>query len=186
MEKETGEKKTSLAVPDRFRVTLLPEEAVQIDIPKEGFSTKGFFTLFVIFFWLLMILVWTVLLMQYGLAWTLLSIPFWLLGGVTLRLSLSTILASQQLIISRQSVLLKKKQRKNTASVEFKHGEISDICLVEGTYKTLSGITRKGVYPAFISNGEAFAFGERCTNAEKQWLLDKVKTVIKTCTTTTA
>lgn len=175
MEKGTTDQSTGLTKPARIIITEIDQKTQRIDIPREGFSMKGSFTLFVILFWLMMILIWTILLSQYGIVWTLLSIPLWLLGIVTLRLSLKMIFASQQLTVDENGMTIIKNHGGKTASVSFSRQEIKDIFLVEGSYRTFSGITRKGVYPAVISNEQAYAFGERCSNSEKQWLLETVK-----------
>ena len=148
-------------------------------IPKEGFSPGGIFIFAVILFWLLMILLWAALLLQYGIVWTLLSVPFWLLGLVTLRISARELFSSQSVEISPEKVIIRKKTGKQTASVVLKKKDISAVSFVEGSYKTLYGMSRKGIYTAIISKGEAFGIGERCRVAEKQWLADVLKSLIK-------
>jgi len=179
MVKASADQERESANPVRYIVQSIDQKTQKIIIPKEGFSFKGLFTLFVILFWLMMILVWTLLLVNYGFIWTLLSIPFWLLGGITLRLALKMIFASQEITVDEHELMIVKKQGGISASVNFIRKEISDVCLVEGSYKTLSGITRKGVYPAIISNEQAFGFGERCSNDEKQKLIEIIKIALK-------
>jgi uncharacterized membrane protein len=147
-------------------------------IPREGFSYKGLFTLLVIGFWLLMIMVWTILLVQYNFIWAFVSIPFWLLGFATLRLSLKVIFSTQEIQVNENELTILKKEGSKTAHVSFKRSEIGSIEQVEGALKSLSGITRKGIFPAVISRDAAFGFGERCTKVEKQYLLAKIKSII--------
>lgn len=151
----------------------------RFSIPREGFSLKGLFTLVVIVFWLLMIMVWTILLLQYAAIWALISIPFWLLGIVTLRLSLKVMLASQEIIVNPDEMTIVKKESSKTSHITLKRDDIEAVAYVEGAFKSLSGITRKGIYPAVISNNEAFGFGERCTKEEKQFLLENIKSILK-------
>ncbi len=165
--------------PGRIRVTRSENGTTTLSIPREGFSFKGLFTLMVIFFWLLMIMIWTILLVQYDLFWVFVSIPFWLLGIVTLRLSLKVIFSTQEILINERELTIIKKEGSKTAHVSFLRNNIETIIHVEGALKALSGITRKGIFPAVISNGEAFGFGERCTKEEKQYLLETVKDIIR-------
>lgn len=148
-------------------------------IPREGFSYKGLFTLLVITFWLLMIMIWTILLVQYNYIWAFVSIPFWLLGFATLRLSLKVIFSTQEISVNEKELTILKKEGSKTAYVSFKRYEIESIAQVEGALKSLSGITRKGIFPAIISQGAAFGFGERCTKEEKQYLSEKIKSIIR-------
>ncbi|MBK6347182.1 MAG: hypothetical protein IPF68_14865 [Bacteroidales bacterium] len=161
----------------RIRISHPEPGTTSFEIPKEGFSYKGSFTLLIIISWLLMIMVWTILLLQFNSSLALISIPFWLLGIVTLRLSLKVIMASQEVVVSSRELTILKKEGSAIAHVTFRIKDIEKIILVEGAYKALSGITRKGNYPAVISNQEAFGFGERCTKEEKQFLLDAVKNI---------
>ncbi|MFH1121548.1 MAG: hypothetical protein V1775_17145 [Bacteroidota bacterium] len=155
-----------------------PESGVTaISIPREGFSHKGLFTLLIIVAWLLMIMVWTILLLQFNASLALISIPFWLLGIVTFRLSLKVILSSQEVLISKQELTILRKEGSRTAHVTFRCSGIENIIMVEGAYKALSGITRKGTFPAVIHNQEAFGLGERCTKEEKQFLLNTIKNI---------
>jgi hypothetical protein len=148
-------------------------------IPREGFSFKGLFTLTVIFFWLLMIMIWTILLIQYSYIWAFISIPFWLLGVVTLRLSHKVVFSTQEILVNEKEMTIIKKEGSKTAHVGFMKNDIESIVHVEGAFKSLSGITRKGVFPAVISKGAAFGFGERCTKEEKQYLMVTIKNIIR-------
>ena len=80
--------------------------------------------------------------------------------------------------ITSGAVTIRKKTGKQTASAELKKKDISAVSFVEGSYKTLYGMSRKGIYTAIISRGEAFGIGERCRIAEKQWLADVLKSLI--------
>lgn len=150
-----------------------------LGIPREGFSYKGLFTILVIGFWLLMIMIWTILLVQYNYLWAFVSIPFWLLGFATLRLSLRVIFSTQEIQVNENELTILKKEGSKTAHVSFKQSEIESVAQVEGALRSLSGITRKGIFPAVISKGAAFGFGERCTKEEKQYLLEKIKSLIR-------
>lgn len=153
-----------------------PEPGItSLQIQREGFSYKGLFTLLIIVLWLLMIMIWTILLLQINRSLVAFSIPFWILGFVTLRLSLKVIMASQEIIVSKNEISIFKTESSKTAHITLKQQDIESIIFVEGAYKSLAGITRKGTYPAIISNQEAFGFGERCTKEEKQFLLDTIK-----------
>jgi hypothetical protein len=163
----------------RILVTKSADGTTTLGIPREGFSFKGLFTLLVISFWLLMIMIWTILLVQYDLFWAFVSIPFWLLGIVTLRLSLKVIFSTQEIQVNEKELIILKKEGSKTAHVSFLRSDIETIIHVEGALKALSGITRKGIFPAVISKGEAFGFGERCTKEEKQYLLETLKNIVK-------
>lgn len=169
----------SASEPGRIRVNEINPGTFEIDIPREGFSYKALFTLLIIFFWLLMILVWSVLLFQYGKSWSLVSIPFWILGIVTLRLSLKTIFASQQITVNNKELTILRLEGSTRSHVTFKVEEIESVTFVESAYKSLAGITRKGIFPAVISKNEAFGFGERSTKAEKQFLTGFINSVIR-------
>ena len=179
MEKTTEAELPSAPPGSRIKLTCPAPGDILILIPKEGFTPRGIFIFAVIFFWLLMVLIWTVLLLQYGIVWTLLSVPFWLLGLVTLRISARELFAFQSVEITSGAVTIRKKTGKQTASAELKKKDISAVSFVEGSYKTLYGMSRKGIYTAIISKGEAFGIGERCRVAEKQWLADVLKSLIK-------
>ncbi len=163
----------------RIVVTESDSGTVSFSIPREGFSFKGLFTILVIIFWLLLIMIWTILLIQYNYFWAFISIPFWLLGIYTLRLSLRVIFSTQEVSVNEQELTILKKVGAKTSHISFKRSEITSIAQVEGAFKSLSGITRNGIFPAVISNGAAFGFGERCTKAEKHYLLEKIKSIIR-------
>lgn len=163
----------------RIRVKELSSGTFEVNIPREGFSSKALFTLLIIFFWLVMILIWTILLFQYGRSWSLVSIPFWILGVLTLRLSLKSVFASQQITVSKKELTIIRTEGSTRSHVTFSAKDIDSVSFVESSYKSLAGITRKGIFPAVISKNEAFGFGERSTKAEKQYLADFIKSVIK-------
>ncbi len=167
-------------VPEKSRLKLSEPETglVRIHIPKEGFSFKGSVILLVIVFWMVMILLWTIMLADFGPAWMLLSLPFWALSILALRISSKEIFAWQTIDIDKKTVTIRKRQGRQTASAELKIKEISAVSFVEGTYKTLAGLSRKGVYPALICKGEAFGIGERCRTDEKNWLLNVLKQLV--------
>ena len=147
-------------------------------IGREGFSPRGIFILSIVVFWMLLILAWAVLLMQYGAAWSLLSIPFWAIGIASLVSVIKMLRMQQSIEIIGKGLQIKKGSGKTTAHVEFPVSSISSVFMVEGTYKTLAGISRKGIYPAIIANGQAFAIGERCKREEKQWLVETLKSIL--------
>jgi len=159
------------------RITLEPAEGgyTHIIIPREGFSTKSMLTLLVIGLWLFMILIWTILLLQISPWWSLLSVPFWLLGFVTLRISMRMIMSSQEIIAGKDEITLIYTEGGLKSHISLKSSEIDSITWVEGGFKALSGISRKGIYPAVISHNEAYGFGQRCTKEEKKFLLETVK-----------
>ena len=147
-------------------------------IGREGFSPRGIFILSIVVFWMLLILAWAALLMQYGAAWSLLSIPFWAIGIASLVSVIKMLRMQQSIEIIGKGLQIKKGSGKTTAHVEFPVSSISSVSMVEGTYKTLAGISRKGIYPAIIANGQAFAIGERCKREEKQWLVETLKSIL--------
>ncbi|MHC1774534.1 MAG: hypothetical protein AB9834_03890 [Lentimicrobium sp.] len=165
--------------PGRITISVSASGTTTLRIPREGFSFKGLFTLTVIFFWLLMIMIWTILLIQYNYIWAFISIPFWLLGIVTLRLSHKVVFSTQEILVNEKEMTIVKKEGSKTAHVNFMRNDIETIVHVEGAFKSPAGITRKGIFPAVISKGEAFGFGERCTKAEKQYLLETIKNIIR-------
>lgn len=149
-----------------------------IMIGREGFSLRGIFVLSLVVFWMLLILAWALLLFQYNAALSLLSLPFWALGIYTLISVIKMLSIRQSVEITEKGVQIKKGSGKTTAHVELPVSSISSVSMVEGVYKTLAGISRKGVYPAIISNGQAFAIGERCKREEKQWILETLKSIL--------
>ncbi len=173
-----NDNQTASASAGRIIITGTETGARSFQIPAEGFSYKSLFTLLIIVLWLLLIMIWTILLFQYGGSWALISLPFWLLGIVTLRLSLKVIFATQEILVSPGDVTIIKKEGSNTSHITLKKNKIETIAFVEGAFKSLAGITKKGIYPAIISENEAFGFGERCTKDEKQFLLDSIKNII--------
>ncbi len=170
---------SNLASHGRITITESATGTTSLGMPREGFSFRGLFTLTVIIFWLLMIMVWTILLLQYSYVWVFISIPFWLLGFVTMRLSHKVVFSIQEILVNEKELTIVKKEGSKTAHKSFPRNEIETIVHVEGAFKSLSGITRKGIFPAVISKGEAFGFGERCTKEEKQFLLDTIKNLIR-------
>ena len=148
-------------------------------IGREGFSPRGIFVLSIVVFWMLLILAWAFMLLQYGVAWSLLSLPFWALGIYTLVSVIKMLRMRQSVEIKGKGLQIKKSSGKTTAHVELPLSSISSVSLVEGTYKTLAGISRKGIYPAIIANGQAFAIGERCKREEKQWIVDTLKSILR-------
>jgi len=173
-----NDNQTESASSGRIIITGTETGAKSFKIPAEGFSYKSLFTLLIIILWLLLIMIWTILLFQYSGTWALISLPFWLLGFVTLRLSLKVTFSSQEIIVSQDDVTIIKKEGSNIAHITLKKNKIETIAFVEGAFKSLAGITKKGIYPAIISENEAFGFGERCTKDEKQFLLDTIKVTI--------
>lgn len=179
MNSENPDNNPAKKISGKIVVTKPDLASSRFSIPREGFSLKGLFTLVVIVFWLLMIMVWTILLLQYAAIWALISIPFWLLVLITLRLSLKVMLSSQEIIVNSDEITIVKKESLKTSHITLKRDDIEAVAYVEGAFKSLSGITRKGIYPAAISNNEAFGFGERCTKEEKQFLLENIKSILK-------
>ena len=159
--------------PPKSKIKIVTDDIgkLAIHIPREGLSLRGAFTLIFIVFWMFMIMVWSVLLIQFGEKFLLISVPFWLLAITAFVLSGRMIFASQTLEINGDELLLLKKTGGKTAHAAFDIRKIEAITLVEGTYKTLTGINRRGTYPAIIYNKEAYSFGERCRADEKYWLL---------------
>lgn len=147
-------------------------------IGREGFSARGIFILSIVIFWMLLILAWALMLVQYGVVWSLLSLPFWALGIVTLVSVLKMLSERQSVEINGKALQIKKISGKTTAHVELPLSSISSVTLVEGTYKTLTGMSRKGIYPAIIARGEAYAIGERCKREEKQWLVETLQSIL--------
>lgn len=147
-------------------------------IGREGFSPRGIFVLSIVVFWMLLIMAWALLLMQYGAAWSLLSIPFWAIGIATLVSVIKMLSMRQSIEIEGKRLQIKKGSGKTTAHVELPVSSISSVSMVEGTYKTLAGISRKGIYPAIIANGKAFSIGERCKQEEKQWIVDTLNSIL--------
>ncbi|MBV2247390.1 MAG: hypothetical protein KUL83_09520 [Lentimicrobium sp.] len=174
--------------PAKSKIKIIMEEPgkLSVHIPREGFSLRGFFTLLFNVFWMFMIVIWSILLMQFGYIWLLASVPFWALAITIFILSVRMIFSSQTLTINHRELLLLKKQNGKTAHAIFDIRKIESIGLVEGTYKTLTGITRRGTYPAIIYNKEAFGFGERCRSEEKRWLIDLLNNFIATKITPTS
>lgn len=166
------------AVPSegsRLQISQPSAGITRLSIPREGFSMKGVFILSVIFFWMMMILAWMLLLIPLGWGWALLSVPFWLLSVISLRIAWKMLFSFQSVEVGNGSLTLKKTKGKVTAAAVFSLDEIEAVMLVEGTYRTLAGISRKGIYPAIIRNGEAFSVGERCSRSEKQWIVEVLK-----------
>lgn len=174
--------------PAKSKIKLLTDDAgrMSVHIPREGLSLRGSFTLLFIVFWMFMIIVWSILLMQFGMIWLLASVPFWALAITILVLSGRMIFSSQTLEMRNNELLLLKKTGGKTAHASFDIRKIEAISLVEGTYKTLAGITRRGTYPAIIYNKEAFGFGERCRSDEKYWLVTLLNHFIASETMTTS
>lgn len=166
-----------LNTPPGKKIKLLShsDSEVSMLIKREGLTLRSGFILTVILFWLLMIALWAFMLFQHGPAWSLLSLPFFALGILTLYTTLKMIRNHQRIEIARDKVFIYKTSGKVTAHAELLLKNISDISMVEGTYKTLAGISRKGIYPAFITKGEAFGVAELCGKNEKQWLLEFLK-----------
>jgi len=159
----------------RLQISEPSPGVTRLSIPREGFSLKGLFILSVIFFWMLMILAWMLLLIPLGWGWALLSLPFWLLSFISLRIVWRMLFSYQSAEAGNGSLTLRKTTGKVTATAVFNLDEIEAVMLVEGTYRTLAGISRKGIYPAIIRNGEAFSVGERCSRSEKQWIFEVLK-----------
>lgn len=154
------------------------KDHVALLIDREGFSPRGIFVLSLVVFWLLMILAWAFMLLQYSAAWSLLSLPFWAIGLATLVSVIKMLRIRQSIEIKNKGIQIKKGSGKSMAHVELPLSSISSVSLVEGTYKTLAGISRKGIYPAIIADGKAFAIGERCKREEKQWIVDTLKSIL--------
>lgn len=173
--------KTGILNPPGKRIKIVTENngGFAVLISREGLSGRAIFILSVIIFWLLMIMAWAFMLAQYAVAWSLLSLPFWALGMVTLIAFLKMIRLHQSVEIKGGKLLIQKTYNGVTSYAEIDVKDISSVSMVEGTYKTLAGISRKGVYPAFISKGEAFGIGELCSREEKQWLVNTLKSVLE-------
>jgi hypothetical protein len=172
---------TGITVPPGKRLKLVTENngGFAVLVSREGLSGRAIFILSVIIFWLLMIMAWAIMLGQYGVAWSLLSLPFWALGIITLLAFLKMIRLHQSVEIKAGKLLIQKTYNGVTSYAELNVKEITSVSLVEGTYKTLAGISRKGIYPAFISKGEAYGIGELCSREEKQWLVNTLKSVLE-------
>lgn len=163
----------------RLKLNKEQNDKILIFIGKEGFTGKSVFVLSVIIFWLILILVWAFMLLQYGLAWSLIAIPFLALGIYTLVTVIEMMNSHQSVEISEKMLLIQKFYNKKNAYVELPVNEVSAVSMVEGTYKTLAGISRQGIFPAFISQGKAYGIGELCSNEEKQWLDKALKSILE-------
>ncbi|MBW6492168.1 MAG: hypothetical protein K0B15_13355 [Lentimicrobium sp.] len=170
---------TDLPPGGRLRLNFENHGKIMIFIGKEGFTGKAVFGLSIIIFWLLLIIAWAFMLFQYGFAWSLIAIPFLGLGAYTLITMIEKMNSHQSVKIDENKVLIQKIQSKKTSYVELPLSSITSVSLVEGTYQTLAGISRKGIFPAFISQGKAFGIGELCSNDEKQFLDKFLKSILE-------
>lgn len=150
-----------------------------LSIPATGYRGKGLLTIVVIAFWMLTILIWSVLLLFMKPIYVLYSVPFWLIGIVTLLKSVKMMNLEQVIEIHHNSIRLKMKRGNILDEKEFKLDEVV-IKLVEGSYYTYSGLSKRGQYPAIIKNNEAFGFAERLSIREKQWLVGFINTRLYT------
>lgn len=148
-----------------------------VTIPAKGYKGKGLITLVVIILWMVTILVWSLLLLTMNPLYTLYSIPLWLIGIFSLIKSKKIITLEQQVTISAESIELNLKQGTKTDSRKFPLNKVS-VSLVEGSYHSLSGLSRRGSYPAIIFEDTAFGFAERSSFEEKQWLINTINNVI--------
>ncbi len=146
-----------------------------ISIPATGYMGKGLLTIIVISVWMLTILIWTVLLIFMKPIYALYSIPFWLIGIVTLLKSAKMLNLDQVIEIKQDTLWLKMKKGGKYDEKEFKISEVM-VNLVEGSYYTYSGLSKRGQYPAIIMKNEAFGFAERLPIHEKQWLVGFINT----------
>lgn len=149
-----------------------------VRIPQEGFSLRGTLTLGFIVFWMFMIMIWSTLLIQFGWVWLLASLPFWAMAVILMVMAIRVIFSSQVVEVDHSELLLLKTSGGKTAHASFNTAKLHAISLVEGTYKTLFGISRRGTFPAIIFRNEAFGFGERCMPDEKFWLVNLLNSFI--------
>mgnify|MGYP000958289665 FL=1 len=176
MNKETIQVPYAPSVPDDSKITLTNESnGLVLRIPPKGFKGKGLITMIVIAVWLFTILVWTVLLLNMKPLYVMYSVPFWAIGFWTLIKSNKMLRLEQFIILDNSSITLRLKRGQIADERQFAIKDV-DVGMVEGSFYSFTGLNKRGQYPAIIYNNEAFGFAERCSAAEKEWIMNFINT----------
>ena len=172
MEQEESLKvKEPITLPSGSSIKLTEQAGVKtIIIPARGFKGKGLLTVSVILLWLFTMMAWSVLLLMMKPVYVLYSIPLWAIGLLTLFKSLKMLSLEQTLVIEGDKITMKMTRDTKGDEKEFNVKDLV-VNLVEGSYYSYAGFSKRGQYPAIISNDEAFGFAERSSSEEKAWLL---------------
>ncbi len=147
---------------------------IKLIIPAKGFKGKGLLTIVIIGIWMLTILVWSGLLVMMKPIYVLYSLPFWAIGIHTLIKAIRILTIEQTILVDDSTVTLRMERGDKTEERIFNKNEVL-VSFIEGSYYSYTGLNKRGQYPAFIVNNEAFGFAERATGREKKWLTDYLK-----------
>lgn len=178
MESTSSKSSSLLTKPSGSRIDLSSiDNELRVNVPSLINTGLGIITMVVIFLWLISVLIWTVLILSINPILALVAIPFWVIGILSLLKSRKILSTSQSLTVTKEFLEFSVKQGSKKESTSFPLAEIN-IKMVEGSYNSISGLNRRGIYPAIIYNDEAFGFAERSNTNEKRWLVQAINDFI--------
>jgi hypothetical protein len=167
-----------LSKPSGSRINIASTNSgLNVTIPSMINTGKGIATLLVIALWIITVMVWTVLMLSIKPNATFLAIPFWLIGIMSFLKSRKILSIAQSLTITSDFIEFTVMQGAKKESTRFALDDIK-VLMVEGSYYSVSGLNRRGIYPAIIYNDEAFGFAERSNTFEKKWLVQTISDFI--------
>ncbi len=169
------------------------DDSVELFYPKKGFTLFVIPPLFFSLFWFGFISFWTWGASQGSLIFALFSIPFWLAGFGMLGGLLNSISESQTLKISRTTLTLKKDRLiwpksfeigiKDIQSVKMKSVKMNAFSMF-GNFSMMTKMPKSfgmgGIeMPAIISGVKTEYFFEDANDAEQEWLISTLDSIIK-------
>lgn len=164
---------TTKPVESKIRLTE-KNDGAQIVIPAKGLRGKGLVTILIIAAWLVTILVWTVILLMMKPMNALYSIPFWFIGLLTLVKAINILRLEQTITLEKGAITLKLTQGNKYDQKTF-NIDNTTVSMIEGSYYSHAGLSRRGQFPAIIFNNQSYSFAERLTPSEKSWLIQYIR-----------
>lgn len=178
MEPTSSRSSNSISKPSGSRIYMVRTNSeLHVTIPSMVNTGKGLATLLVIALWIITVMIWTVLMLSINRNATFLAIPFWVIGILSFLKSRKILGIAQTLTITNDFIEFSVMQGSKKESTRFALDDIK-VQMVEGSYYSISGLNRRGIYPAIIYNDEAFGFAERSNTFEKKWLVQSLNEFI--------
>lgn len=198
--------KASALIPDRSNKKMVKppsgtkmtvkkgfDDSIELFYPKKGFTAAIIPKLIFIVFWLGFISIWTWMSLGTSVYFSMLSIPFWLVGFGMLYGLVFSVSESQVLKISRTVLTLERIRPFSTKKFEAPVYDIQSIRMQASNNNSLTNISNAKVafktqkfsgtsgekMPAIISGVKTEYFFESATTAEQEWVTSTLDGIIK-------
>lgn len=157
------------------------DDAVELFLPKKGFSLSIIPMMGFIALWISFISFWTFGAMQSSLIFALFSIPFWAIGIAMFVSALNSVFESQYLSINRKNLVLKKHRLINSKNYIFDIKDIDSIQLSQFSKRKYNNRNRNtyGNSVGIFGPAKTVYLFDKASEAEKIWLAESLGALIK-------